>query len=70
LPVEFDASSRAKTELVSLGIISGPELSQVSRVLTAAAMTYVAATIQALATLAYYLLQFVLSSQGRRDNGY
>jgi len=67
LPVEFNASSRAKTELVSLGIINSQELSQVSSVLTAAAMTYVAATLQAVATLAYYLLQFFLSSQGRRD---
>jgi len=67
LPVEFNASSRAKTELVSLGIINTQELSQVSRVLTAAALTYVAATLQAVATLAYYLLHFVLSSQGRRD---
>ena len=67
LPVEFNASSRAKTELVSLGIINNQELSQVSSVLTAAALTYVAATLQAVATLAYYVLQFVLSSQGRRD---
>ena len=67
LPVEFNASSRAKTELVSLGIINGQELSQVSSVLTAAALTYVAATLQAVATLAYYLLQFVLQSQSRRD---
>ncbi len=67
LPVEFNASSRAKTELVSLGIINGQELSQVSSVLTAAALTYVAATLQAVATLAYYLLEFVLQSQGRRD---
>jgi len=69
LPVEFNASSRAKTELVSLGIINGQELSHVSSVLNAAAMTYVAATLQAVATLAYYLLQFVLSSQGNRNNG-
>ena len=67
LPVEFNASSRAKTELVSLGIINNQELSQVSSVLTAAALTYVAATLQAVATLSYYVLQFVLSSQGRRD---
>ena len=67
LPVEFNASSRAKTELVSLGIINNQELSHVSSVLTAAALTYVAATLQAVATLAYYVLQFVLSSQGRRD---
>ena len=66
LPVEFNASSRAKTELVSLGIINGQELSQVSSVLTAAALTYVAATLQAVATLAYYLLEFVLQSQSRR----
>ena len=65
LPVEFNASSRAKTELVSLGIINGQELSQVSSVLTAAALTYVAATLQAVASLSYYLLEFVL--QGRRD---
>lgn len=67
LPVEFNASSRAKTELMALGIINNQELSQVSGVLTAAAMTYVAATLQAVATLAYYLLQYVLQSQGRRD---
>lgn len=67
LPVEFNASSRAKTELVSLGIVDSQELSQVSSVLTAAAMTYVAATLQAVATLAYYVFQFVLANQGRRD---
>ncbi len=67
LPVEFNASSRAKTELVALGIINSQELTQVSSVLTAAAMTYVAATLQAVATLAYYVLQFVLQSQSRRD---
>ncbi len=67
LPVEFNASSRAKTELVSLGIINSQELREVSSVLTAAAMTYVAATLQAVATLAYYVLQFVLQNQSRRD---
>jgi Zn-dependent membrane protease YugP len=61
LPVEFNASSRAKTELVSLGIVNGQELGNVSSVLTAAAMTYVAATIQAMATLAYYVFQFFLA---------
>jgi uncharacterized protein len=68
LPVEFNASSRAKTELVSLGIVNSQELSQVSSVLTAAAMTYVAATLQAVGTLAYYVLQFVLANQGRRND--
>ena len=67
LPVEFNASSRAKTELVTLGIVNGQELTHVSSVLTAAALTYVAATLQAVATLAYYLLEFVLQGQSRRD---
>ena len=59
LPVEFNASSRAKTELVNLGIVSGPELSNVSRVLNAAALTYVAATLQAVLTLAYYIFRYL-----------
>ena len=67
LPVEFNASSRAKTELVTLGIVNGQELTHVSSVLTAAALTCVAATLQAVATLAYYLLEFVLQGQSRRD---
>jgi uncharacterized protein len=63
LPVEFDASARAKTELLNLGLISGPELPYVSRVLNAAALTYVAATLQAVLILAYYIFRFLLSSQ-------
>ncbi len=59
LPVEFDASSRAKNELLNLGVISGPELPYVSKVLNAAALTYVAATLQAVMTLAYYILMFM-----------
>jgi uncharacterized protein len=66
LPVEFDASSRAKTELINLGIISGPELPYVSKVLNAAALTYVAATLQAMLTLAYYIFRFLQATQ-RRD---
>lgn len=70
LPVEFNASSRAKTELVSLGIVSGPELSDVRSVLTAAALTYVAGTLQAIATLAYYVFQFMAAGGfGRNDDG-
>lgn len=65
LPVEFDASSRAKTELVNLGIISGPELPYVSKVLNAAALTYVAATLQAVLTLAYYVFRFLQATQSR-----
>ena len=56
LPVEFNASARAKAQLVSLGIINEEELRYVSKVLNAAALTYVAATLQAILTLLYYLM--------------
>lgn len=59
LPVEFDASARAKTQLVNLGIVSGPELHNVSKVLNAAALTYVAATLQAVLTLVYYVIRYM-----------
>jgi len=56
LPVEFDASARAKRVLADSGLITDEEEMQgVRSVLGAAAMTYVAATIQALLTLLYYL---------------
>ena len=64
LPVEFDASKRAKAILPQLGIINGPaEAAAVSRVLNAAALTYVAAFLASLANVLYYL---VLASGGRR----
>jgi uncharacterized protein len=56
LPVEFDASRRGKQQLHALGLVSGGEEEGVSRVLSAAAMTYVAAALAALSQLAYYLL--------------
>lgn len=55
LPVEFDASARAKYELVAQGMIAGNEEQYVSKVLNAAALTYVAATLQSVMTLLYYL---------------
>ena len=55
LPVEFNASSRAKTELVRLGIVDDRGLPYVRRVLRAAALTYVAATLQSILTLFYYV---------------
>jgi len=55
LPVEFNASSRAKAQLVSLGIINSDELLYVNKVLNAAAWTYVAATLQTVLTLLYYV---------------
>lgn len=62
LPVEFNASSRAKAVLVDMGIISRDELYYVKKVLNAAALTYVAATLQAILTLLYLILRF-----GNRD---
>jgi Zn-dependent membrane protease YugP len=57
LPVEFDASNRAKAVLASSGIVSTQEEAQgVSNVLGAAAMTYVAGALTAVATLVYYIL--------------
>lgn len=56
LPVEFDASKRAKQQLVNAGILSQQELTGVNKVLDAAALTYVAAAVQAVTTMIYYLL--------------
>lgn len=58
LPVEFDASNRAKAQLVSLGIVSREELVYVRKVLDAAALTYVAATLQAIMTLIYLIMRY------------
>ena len=57
LPVEFNASARAKEQLVSLGVIDNQQLQAVSKVLNAAALTYVAATLQAVMTLLYLLMR-------------
>ncbi len=65
LPAEFDASRRAKEVLASAGFAVGDELTGVSRVLDAAALTYVAGLAQALTTLLYYI--FILTGARRRD---
>ncbi len=65
LPVEFNASARAKAQLAALGIVSPQEMVYVDRVLGAAAMTYVAATLQAVLTLLYYILRFTGSSNSQ-----
>ncbi|GIW80115.1 MAG: zinc metallopeptidase [Gemmatales bacterium] len=57
LPVEFDASRRAKQLLSDMGLVSASEAPVVSRVLSAAAMTYVAATITSILTLLYFLFR-------------
>ncbi|MBD1222596.1 zinc metallopeptidase [Virgibacillus halodenitrificans] len=56
LPVEFDASSRAMTQLVSTGVIRNNEERETKKVLNAAAMTYVAAALVAVAELVRFIL--------------
>ncbi len=56
LPVEFDASRRAKQELVGIGIIDQDEMVGVSKTLNAAALTYVAAFVSSLANLVWLFL--------------
>jgi Zn-dependent membrane protease YugP len=55
LPVEFDASKRAKGQLRDLGLVGSNEASGVQSVLKAAAWTYVAGALAAVAILLYYL---------------
>jgi uncharacterized protein len=55
LPVEFDASSRAKRQLNELGLVVASEGAGVKSVLSAAAWTYVAGALAAVAILLYYL---------------
>ncbi len=63
LPVEFNASRRAKDHLAQLGVVNSQEMSYVSSVLRAAALTYLAATLQAVMTLLYYLMIFTGGSR-------
>jgi uncharacterized protein len=58
LPVEFNASARAKAQLVDLGVVRPQEMTYVNKVLNAAALTYVAATLQAILTLLYYVSRY------------
>lgn len=58
LPVEFDASNRAKAQLVEYQIVPAAEMGHVNSVLNAAAWTYVAGTLQAVLTLLYYVSRF------------
>lgn len=62
LPVEFNASARAKSLVVEAGIVNQQEVAGVSKVLNAAAMTYVAAFVQTLMTLLYFLYRSGLLS--------
>ena len=64
LPVEFDASARAKRLLQSHGLLVGDEMQGINKVLNAAAWTYVAAAVSAIGQLLYFVL---LLTGGRRD---
>lgn len=63
LPVEFDASRRAKAQLINLGIVDRDEMKGVHETLDAAALTYVAAFVASLGTLLHILMMLM----GRRD---
>jgi Zn-dependent membrane protease YugP len=65
LPVEFNASTRAKQQLVQLGIVDTYEMGPVRSVLTAAALTYVAAALQSLMQLMYFLMILTGGSRSR-----
>ena len=65
LPVEYDASRRAKQLMVSAGIVTQSEAKGAGEVLSAAFLTYVAAAVTALLTLLYFLFRSGLL--GRRD---
>ncbi len=63
LPVEFDATRRAKEIVVDAGIIYREERLGMDKVLNAAAMTYVAAMVTTLLTLAYYIMRATAASR-------
>jgi uncharacterized protein len=62
LPVEYDASRRAKEQLLKLGLVQGDEAPAVSKVLDAAAMTYVAALLVSVLTLLKFIM---IANSGR-----
>ena len=67
LPVEFDASRRARLALVEGGLVTPEEERTVGKILNAAALTYVAATLTGILTLLYFLFRAGILG-GRRDD--
>jgi hypothetical protein len=55
LPVEYDASARAKEQLFRLGLVREDERNGISKVLDAAALTYVAALVTSVLELIYFI---------------
>ncbi len=66
LPVEWDASARAKRAMAGIGLLSAEETESAGKVLNAAFLTYLASAISAILTLLYYLVRFGLIG-GRRN---
>lgn len=62
LPVEFNASARARTLMLQMGLINNEEAGGVAKVLNAAALTYVAAALISVLELLKYILIFVQSN--------
>jgi uncharacterized protein len=67
LPVEFDASKRALETLKTGGFVSNEELGGAKKVLDAAALTYVAAAVAAIASVLMYAIQLGLFNSRSRD---
>ncbi|HRT04816.1 MAG TPA: zinc metallopeptidase [Kiritimatiellia bacterium] len=67
LPVEWDASARARRLMVSAGIVGTDEQEAAGQVLTAAFLTYVAAAVSSLLTFLYYLMRSGLLGGRRSD---
>jgi Zn-dependent membrane protease YugP len=59
LPVEINASRRAVVQLADCGLVTNEEIPMVKSVLSAAALTYLAATLSAIANLLYYVMIFM-----------
>jgi Zn-dependent membrane protease YugP len=68
LPVELDASNRAKSLLVSQNILQSEETEGVKKVLSAAAWTYVAGAVSSVGNLLYYIFLLAGSSGRRRTS--
>lgn len=67
LPVEWDASARARRSMASAGIVTASEQQAAGKVLTAAFLTYMASAVSSLLTLLYYLWRAGLLGGRRRD---
>jgi hypothetical protein len=65
LPVEFNASKRAKEWLSNSGVVYSSEIEGVNKVLDAAALTYVAGALQSISTILYYVM--LLMGRSRRN---